>query len=78
MSATAALFGRVRQTSCRLLVTSARQSQSASLLRSNNKTINNRLVLRAFSAEPVMEEKPIIPGIGKGKTSTGIVRLAYG
>ncbi|KAL3780290.1 hypothetical protein HJC23_001331 [Cyclotella cryptica] len=30
---------------------------------------------RFFSAQPSMEEKPLVPGIGRGKTSTGLVGL---
>ena len=39
---------------------------------SYNNLINNTKV-RCFSAEPIMDEKPLIPGIGRGKTSTGLV-----
>ncbi|EED89105.1 predicted protein [Thalassiosira pseudonana CCMP1335] len=28
---------------------------------------------RCFSAQPAMDERPLVPGIGRGKTSTGLV-----
>lgn len=30
---------------------------------------------RCFSAEPAADDKPLVPGIGRGKTSTGLVGL---
>ena len=37
--------------------------------------LSNNTKVRCFSAEPIMDEKPLIPGIGRGKTSTGLVSV---
>jgi len=42
---------------------------------SNNNNLTNNTKVRCFSAEPIMDEKPLIPGIGRGKTSTGLVSV---
>eukprot|EP00527_Entomoneis_sp_CCMP2396_P009209 CAMPEP_0198138088 /NCGR_PEP_ID=MMETSP1443-20131203/1512_1 /TAXON_ID=186043 /ORGANISM="Entomoneis sp., Strain CCMP2396" /LENGTH=234 /DNA_ID=CAMNT_0043799723 /DNA_START=53 /DNA_END=757 /DNA_ORIENTATION=+ len=76
---------RIRQTTCRLLVNNqvggvaaARRSSAAALTRPSASAVAVLRPLsfyRTFSAQPAAEEKQIIPGIGKGKTSTGIVGL---
>jgi len=56
--------------SFRLLLPAARAVRLASF---RSTRVASSTSLRFFSEQA--EEKPIIPGVGKGKTSTGLVRL---
>mmetsp|Transcript_7037 Transcript_7037/g.17961 ORF Transcript_7037/g.17961 Transcript_7037/m.17961 type:complete len:238 (-) Transcript_7037:116-829(-) len=74
----------LRQTACRVLKNSRSTTGAAALLRhpprylavASSSSQSWRRFSTAVEETPKAEEKPIIPGIGKGKTSTGLVGLA--
>ena len=86
MSASSAVFVKaIRQTSCRLLAINRNVVGNATLLQARHQPARTYQRVNAFrflstaaedasDEQPKKESKPIIPGIGKGKTSTGYVR----